>query len=358
MKKKIVALCLFMAAVATIHSKEAFAQQNDQLYIPWRFYVSTPDGEVVGGFDPQYVTVLHWGGYGWIMICTHFGELWTNVSSLTNRLYGRTIVLDPGHGIGADNTFMGYSEQAAMFALAMHLKPLLEAQGAQVFMTRKDYYEVHLTVRAALINLWSLEAKLEIYENNPWRCDFEIEELKRLIGIMQSIVYDFSSFAPTYLNFPFDSRRQTRIHHDLEHIFNLQSHPAIADNWLGISLHSNATGRPTNPEIRGADAYLMTNTNALSQYYFANYSHVENIELFADIILDNIEALGIPRREVRPNNFLIIRETNIPMILIENGFHTNYYDRALLSCDYFLQALAHAYLEAILSYFDEISSPY
>jgi len=172
---------------------------------------------------------------------------------------------------------------------------------------------------------------------------------------MEKIIDDFREYGTIYMNFPFDTRRETRIHPYLEYIFELQAHEIFAYNWLGISLHSNATGRPTNTAIHGADAYFMQNSNHRSEYYFANYSHENNMQIFADIVLDNIDEIGISRRYIRPSNFLITREVNIPMILIENGFHTNPYDRALLSCDDFLQKLAAAYFDAIIRYFEKTS---
>lgn len=398
------------------------AHAQEIRHIPWVFDVYDDAGEFVTTFASQNVHVLYETDDGWILIGTTSGELWVNIANVP-PLYGRTIILDPGHGIGADNVFMGYSEGTAMFNLARHIKPLLEAQGATVLLTRPDLYDIHLTVRAAYMNLWSLEAfsacseamadayymlmqsRADIKEliNNrafyvycDGRCsyipcygfyyhyterryfrvyirpyDFEYcrpvltkhwdynpppidciyTELDRLKDAMRRIIYDFREYANIYFNFPFDARRNTLIHPDLHHIFALQAHPVIADNFFGISLHSNATGRPINTRIHGADVYIMTNNNPSSQAYFAGYTATKKTYAFADILLGKIHDLGISRREIKPGNFFIIRETNIPMALVENGFHTNPDDRALLSNDYFLQSLAIAYRDALSQIF-------
>jgi N-acetylmuramoyl-L-alanine amidase len=78
---------------------------------------------------------------------------------------------------------------------------------------------------------------------------------------------------------------------------------------------------------------------------------VEKTYLFANILLDDIQELGINRRGVRPGNWFVIREHNLPGVLVENGFHTNPYDRALLSSNYFLQSLAVVYRDAVMRYF-------
>jgi N-acetylmuramoyl-L-alanine amidase len=54
-------------------------------------------------------------------------------------LAGKRIVLDPGHGgtdPGASNVRYGLREKDQNLAVALHLKALLEAKGATVFMTR------------------------------------------------------------------------------------------------------------------------------------------------------------------------------------------------------------------------------
>ena len=47
----------------------------------------------------------------------------------------------------------------------------------------------------------------------------------------------------------------------------------------------------------------------------------------------------------------MIREQNIPAVLVENGHHTSPFDRAILMSDFFLERIAIAYLDAITAYF-------
>lgn len=79
-------------------------------------------------------------------------------------LMGKTIVLDPGHGgndVGAVGTILGVTDAAVGLGVAEKLKVMLEAQGANVVMTRTDNNTaVELYSRPALSN--SLEADLFI----------------------------------------------------------------------------------------------------------------------------------------------------------------------------------------------------
>ena len=288
-------------------------------------------------------------------------------------LNGRFIILDPGHGIESDNTYLYYSEQATMLHLALTLKPLLESEGATVFLTRPDIHNVSLPVRAAKMNLWSLEfLKNYLYQDiysllstdriegingrpqPPGEILDLLSEVYYLSEIMENIIYNYRYFAPLYFNFPFDFNFEREISTYLERIFELQTHPQVRDRFLVISLHSNATPRPINHSVNGADVYYMSNFHRPSNNYFANYANEGRSRYFGNLILDNIDNLGITRRHLRPGNWFVIREHNLTGVLVENGFHTNPYDREKLSDNDFLDELALAYVDAILKYFDEI----
>jgi hypothetical protein len=78
---------------------------------------------------------------------------------------------------------------------------------------------------------------------------------------------------------------------------------------------------------------------------------------FGEIILDHIHKTGIQRFEVKYANFFVLREHNLPAVLVENGHHTNSADRAKLMDDEFLDNLALAYLDAIIAFFNDGNAP-
>ena len=276
-------------------------------------------------------------------------------------LVGCIIFLDAGHGNGADNVFMGYSEGQTMLRLALMIKPLLEEHGATVILTRPTEANVSLPMRVATINLLSLEVlgetrQQELYFTSEYYkinyLEAQILEIERLMDAMQKIINDYERYAPIYFNFPFDWSFSRKIHPDLERIFELQTAPEVRDSFLVISLHSNATSTPINTATNGADIFIMTESVARDRNYFAYYTNEDRSRYFANILLDNIHEIGIQRRGVQEDNWFMIREHNLPGALAENGFHTNPQDRALLSCNYFLQRLALAYEDAIIRYFE------
>jgi len=289
-------------------------------------------------------------------------------------LSGRVIILDPGHGIGSTNVFRGYDEQVAMLDLALRIKPLLEARGATVLMTRPTGANVTLPARTAMINIWALEALLaeqlrlsleherNISESPEQKVSFlqrmsenlkypdaDVYEILSLIDVMQSIIDNPRENATIFTNTPFDPERT--IHPYLQRIFELQDNPLIADNFLVISLHSNATARPINTSVHGAMVFHISTSHPNTRTYFSGFSHEARSRNFAITLLEHIEQTGFHNLGPRRGNFFILREHNVPAVLAENGFHTNDADRARLMNPQFMERLAIAYVEAITEYF-------
>jgi len=261
-------------------------------------------------------------------------------------LAGKVIFLDPGHGLGSDNRVGTYSEQATMLALSQRIGALLTAQGATVHYTRSTETNVLLDVRVAMINKQTL---LDIRSSRPTS---EHTEIDRLIGLMQEVIDNRNPLtsAGRILNSPFDEKLP--IHSDLEKIFRYQSDPMFRDNYLMISLHTNAA---SSTGVRGAEVYYISPTeHANTRTYFPDFSFSAQSRRFADILLNNIHNTGIPRRTwgLRAQNYFMIREINIPAVLTENGFHTNITDRNMLQNPAYLDSLARAYLFSIAAYFN------
>ena len=281
------------------------------------------------------------------------------------ELSGRVVILDPGHNISTANKYAGYDEQVTMLRLAHKIKPLLEARGAAVYLTVYPPYEVTLPQRAAYINMLALEAVKEAGLEGAARAGENggngagdagipgIDEIDRLIRIMQGIMSESQaddSFARTYMNYPFS--RAAAIHPDMRRVFELEDDPVIRERFLVISLHSNATPAPINTSANGASAHYTSNSDWRTSGYYDRYSYELLSHQFGELLLDRIDALGIRKRGSESDNLFIMREHNLPGVLVENGFHTNAGDRANLSDDAFLDRLAAAYADAVAVYYN------
>ena len=307
-------------------------------------------------------------------IPSYFGDLPEEVAPAPPLppLYGRVIILDAGHSEKHSPAYADYVEHVVMLQFALMLKPLLEAQGATVHLTRSTAEDVPLPVRAAMINMWALEELraariLDLPEDGSLECGAaecdceacttinDVEEIDRLMGIMQNIIDHPSTYAGTYMNSPYRPGR--RIHPDLKRIFELQDNSEIGNRFLFISLHSNATGYPINTSVNGASAYYISSTNRNTSSYYTGYTYSNQSRHFGETLLNHISAVGFRNLGMYVGNFFIIREHNVPGVLVENGFHTNRKDRTNLQDSVFLENLAESYLDAITIYFEELPLP-
>ncbi len=84
-----------------------------------------------------------------------------------NPLRGKTIIVDPGHG-GEDTGASGpgdVHEKDVVLAMGLHLERLLEAEGANVIMTRTEDVFVNLYDRPAGINEYGADLLISIHAN-------------------------------------------------------------------------------------------------------------------------------------------------------------------------------------------------
>ncbi len=292
------------------------------------------------------------------------GEIADNLSSEDSKdsldvnydtslpLYGKVIVLDPGHD-QYTNEYEGYIEGVAMFSLAQQIKPLLEAQGATVYLTREDGNFVELWERAAITNSLSLEKLREIKINEGYSENDEVfAEIDYLISVLDTFDGASQDYVSQYLNTPFDENNT--ISSTMQRIFTLQSDPTLQDSFLFISLHTDGLEQSYYDYVAGADVYYISNNmpDDFGNYY--QYTGVENNINFGDILLDDISQTGMPRSDILEGNFHVLREVNIPAVLVENGYHTNDEDRSMLEDPNFITDLSKAYSSAIAEYFNSL----
>lgn len=108
---------------------------------------------------------------------------------------------------------------------------------------------------------------------------------------------------------------------------------------LFVSIHYNAF---KNPQANGIEVYYYNKGNKWRQ---------NKSKKLATLVLNGmIGATGAKNRGVKTGNFHVIRETNMPAILIEGGFITNPQEHSHLSDQGYLEKMARSIAEAIEKY--------
>jgi N-acetylmuramoyl-L-alanine amidase len=129
-------------------------------------------------------------------------------------------------------------------------------------------------------------------------------------------------------------------------------------NAVFVSVHFNAGARE---DAAGLETYSLaprgvpsTNSANLTlldlQPCIGNIRDPENIALATAMHASLITRLGGFDRGIKRARFIVLRDCNIPGVLIEGGFLTNLQDRVRIATPVYRQLLAQAILQGILSY--------
>ena len=129
-------------------------------------------------------------------------------------------------------------------------------------------------------------------------------------------------------------------------------------NAVFVSVHFNAGARE---DAGGIETYSLaprgvpsTNSANLSLADFqpcvGNLRDPENIALATAMHAALITKLGVSDRGIKRARFIVLRDCNIPAVLIEGGFLTNAQDRVRIATPVYRQMLAQAILQGVLSY--------
>ncbi len=141
----------------------------------------------------------------------------------------------------------------------------------------------------------------------------------------------------------------------------LEARAAFANrqsNAVFVSVHFNAGARE---DAGGVETYSLaprgvpsTNNANLSfadfQPCIGNTRDPENIALATAMHTALITKLGVSDRGIKRARFIVLRDCNIPGVLIEGGFLTNAQDRVRIATPVYRQILAQAILQGVLSY--------
>ena len=108
-----------------------------------------------------------------------------------------------------------------------------------------------------------------------------------------------------------------------------------------VSIHANAYGSTWN-EANGIETYVYT-TN-----------HQETYQLAQKVQNNMVSLTGLRSRGVKTANFHVLRETNMPAILVECGFMTNRNEASLMRTEDYQRKCAQAIVNALAAQYNLI----
>lgn len=107
---------------------------------------------------------------------------------------------------------------------------------------------------------------------------------------------------------------------------------------LFISIHNDSF---TNPDVQGTSTY----------YSESNPKHNESLQLASSIESAVLDTVNTKNRGVKEAGFFVLRNTNMPAILLETAFISNPYEEARLQNPTFRKNVAAAIFKGIYNYY-------
>lgn len=295
------------------------------------------------------------------------------------ELAGKVIILDPGHGYDSvtgslyggrmsDENGRSYAEADRVLEFALQTKDLLEEHGATVILTRHDRYMTGNYTRVSLSSKVALEALREkdllvlsqvTDEQERKTLESRISDYTYLISIMDEIISQYvpgryaddGVLAQLFYFTPYTNIPRV-IHPDTKRMFEYEKDSRL-DNMVFISLHTNASASSQAGQNRGLLVYCVDNN--FNPTYYDGYQSENSIRLGL-LLNDYVSAqTGLDKRRdsVQINDFFMLRENNLPSVLLEIGYHDNSDDLAIISDAQTPQRVANGILLALKDYFSD-----
>ena len=284
-------------------------------------------------------------------------------------LYGKFIILDPGHG-GTDSGCAYPTIDPTLIECELNLKiafetrDALEAQGATVILLRSDDSWVSLYHRIALTHLYCIQYADQLKEDT-----LSDSEKTGLIGELSDTIQVNSDAVESG---GMGIMSGTGVGEELARLMDLESN---LPNVLFISIHVNSN---PDSDYHGTQVYYVTDDSVIASeqnLLIEDPSYVNNADFpirenyygrdgalnaaFAQSLYDSIIS-SAPQMETNAtstvaDNYAVLREHNLTSVLIEVGFISNEKDRSTLTDSDSVSAIANGIADGCVNFYADES---
>ena len=217
------------------------------------------------------------------------------------------VVVDPGHG-GRDPGAIahGLREKDINLRIAKYLRPILEAHGFEVHLTRSDDRFISLEERAAITNGLAADFFISVHAN--------AETTHTVTGIETFYCDRSSRYDPVVCGL------------------------YAADRWKLDGLKLGLAYQPTHEMLRILYGLLIEDARYQSR------------KLAGIIQRSMVESTGAPSRGAKPGPYRVLRLANCPAVLVETGFMSNRYEARKLADPAYRKRLAESIAHGLVTY--------
>lgn len=259
---------------------------------------------------------------------------------LTNgELSGLTVIVDAGHGgMETGAHYFGMAEKDINREVAQKLAKQLRRAGANVVMTRKEDETIRLYTRPSYANLLGL---LSLYLDSETEDRVEMEPF--LLELQDIITTNAAHVPSLYQKHPEENKIPPRL--------------AKLMNWLHgeervilVAIHSNST-KDQSLGHRGTEIIIADNTLSIEYPGYDLFDETSRDALRNALKVSFQEAEVLPWRKSYVGDYAILRESNVPSVLIELGYLNHKEENQLLRSSEVQEDLANVIFDGIASWY-------
>lgn len=242
-----------------------------------------------------------------------------HIGAEDSKLFGKTIVLDPGHG-GKDPGAIKdvYVEKYVNLSLAQKLREELLKLGANVIMTRTTDTYLTLQERVDVANSVNADLFLSIHHDSSY------------VSTVKGVSTHYSSYRPAI------DTKDVYVTYDNDK--NKIKYPFISEKDGIITFNYNGT-------IESSTINYVTPHDPTP-----SHEAKQSGEL-SQLIVDNMASLGLDNRGKRDHNLYVTRCAEMPAVLIEAGFISNLEEAKKVTSPEIQTKLAQKITDAVSEFF-------
>lgn len=221
---------------------------------------------------------------------------------------------------------------------------------------RFEYDLVMLSYYSAQMNM-ELSAYIEAYEAELGELNDYVAELNHYRELLAITLEDPTSaeYKGLWAYDNFDGPNKI-IDPELKKIFDITGEKC-SDKYVFMSIHVNGIDNASH--INGTEIYVRNSNHEDANYddnrlYYTNYNLTQRDELAKSLkdVMERINPLQTEKAAViKDEDFFVLREVNIPTILLETGYVTNEIDRVAMQTPQVRNSFAYAMYRGICEFY-------
>lgn len=240
-----------------------------------------------------------------------------------------------------------YGNMSAEYKAKLEEKAVLE-ENAKNLAEQKSvlssiYYNLHMGVSSDVFE--------EHYRDEIKSLTEYVNKIQYYKNLFEENIQDPSAeFTGLYVK-TYDENGYKIIEPELEKVMDITG-SYCENKYAFISVHVN--GVDNAPNVNGTEIYIQSNGNGINKTYYTKYNTAQRTSLASSLknAMDEVLPLNSGKEtRIKYSDLFVLRESNVPSILLEMGYVTNIGDRVSMLTPEVRNKFAYSIYEGLCEYF-------